>query len=318
MWNNYPEVASELELVELFIRENTRSRNRLLSEIVEELLCSGGKRLRPAFVIAAARFGNYNRQKAVSVAGALEILHSATLVHDDIIDRAKLRRGRNTVSEKHGIDLAVYTGDFLFTKAVLMLSKDISIEKLDSVASAVKTICEGEVDQYIDKFNIDTSALSYLKRIAKKTAVLFSAACGLGAYTAECTEDVTRKLAKFGLYYGMAFQLRDDINDFVSNEKTEGKPVAKDLQEGVLTLPVILALRKEQKVREAVAAVFGQKAEMTGTDLLQVLQMVKDLKGIDEARLVLKKYTKRAMKILDTLPESSCSQMLRDLTARLE
>lgn len=318
MWTNYPEIASELKLIEENIKNKVKTKNKLLSAIVNELFDSGGKRIRPAFTVASARFGNYNSERVIAAAGALEILHTATLVHDDIIDKAKLRRGRNTVTEKYGVDMAVYTGDFLFTKAILMLSRDFSIEKLDLVASSIKTICEGEVEQYIDKYNANTTILSYLKRISKKTAVLFSAACGLGAYAAECPEDIAKKLAKFGFNYGMAFQIKDDINDFVSNETAEGKPVGNDLAEGIVTLPAIFAIKNDSRLRDMVAALLEQKENMDRKGLTEAVRLVRELHGIDYTRDVLKKYMQRGLRVLEELPDNNSKIMLADMIRQLE
>ena len=273
--------------------------------------------MRPALTVIGASFGSYNREKVVSIAGALEILHTATLVHDDIIDRSALRRGRTTVSEQYGMDLAVYTGDFLFTKAVLMLSKDITVDKLDVVAKSVKTICEGEVDQYQGKFDAGTSVLSYLKRINRKTAVLFGASCGLGAYAGDCGEEMARKLAKFGFYYGMAFQIRDDINDFVSKEDKQGKPVYKDLTEGVITLPAILSLKKNLAVKKSLEEIMGRKGSAGFKEISQLAEMIKESGGVNEAGRLLDKYVERGRKLLEAFPESVYKTMLLNLIGAL-
>ncbi|MCX7711929.1 MAG: polyprenyl synthetase family protein [Clostridia bacterium] len=318
MWNNYPEILSELNLIEEELRIKVLSRNRLLSEIVGELLNAGGKRLRPAFVVIAAKFGNYDSKKVIPVAGALEILHTATLVHDDIIDKAKIRRGKQTISEKYGADLAVYAGDFLFAKSMMMLSRDISLDRLDGAASAIKIICEGEVDQYLDKFNANTSVYSYLKRISRKTAVLFAAACALGANTSECPEDLAKKLSRFGFYYGIAFQIRDDINDFISSEEAQGKPVGKDLREGILTLPAILAAGRDSKVREAVSLVFEKRNQFQLEDIRLAVELVREFKGIEDAGIVLEKYIDRGVKVLETLPPNPYIQLMKDLINSLK
>lgn len=317
LWSEYPDIKKELESVEEFILKNISSRNKLLNKIAQDLVAAGGKRLRPAFVVIAAKFGNYDRDKVISMAGALEILHTATLVHDDVIDRSKLRRGRETVSEQYGIDMAVYTGDFLFTKAILMLSKDIPIDHLDAVAAAIKSICEGEVDQYQDRYNADTTILTYLKRVKRKTAILFGAACGIGAQIAECPREVSSKLAKFGLYYGTAFQIRDDINDFVSSENSSGKPVEKDLVEGVVTLPVIYAMNKNRSIKNRIEKVLQKKYSVTSRDAMEVCRLVRDYKGVEEAKELMDKYIDKSMKILKSLPDNEYNRMLADIAERL-
>lgn len=317
MWSDYPEIAEELKAVEDFIRRNMHSRNRLLSEIAMDLLEAGGKRLRPAFVIISSKFGKYDREKTIPLAGALEILHTATLVHDDIIDRSKIRRGKATVSEKFGADMAVYTGDFLLTKAVLMLSRNISIEKLEYVAKAVKTICEGEVDQYLDACNLDTTVMSYLKRISRKTAVLFGAACALGAMAAECSDNSIRNLARFGFNYGIAFQIKDDINDFLSDTAVSGKPVGSDLMNGIITLPVIYAVNRSSAVRKLVAELFRNKDAAASRDISHITWLIEKHGGMDYSRKILRKYIDKGLKLLGRLPDNEYRDLFSKLITRL-
>lgn len=317
MWSKYPEIENELVLVEELIRKSISSRNKLLSQIVNELVQAGGKRLRPAFVLISAKTGKYDRKKALAMAGALEILHTATLVHDDIIDRSQLRRGRVTVSEKYGADMAVYTGDFLFTRAIQMLSKDISIDKLEVVAGSIKTICEGEVDQYQGRFNIDTSVVAYLKRIQRKTAILFGAASAVGAQIGECPKSIAIKLGRFGLFYGMAFQIRDDINDFMSSEGSSGKPVEKDLREGVITLPIIYAIQNDAQLRTIVEESLQKGTSITTKDVMEICRLVREYKGVEEARKLQEKYIQKGLKELNTLEDSAYKKIFTELITEL-
>ncbi|MCX7749530.1 MAG: polyprenyl synthetase family protein [Clostridia bacterium] len=318
MWSKYPEIYNELELLEEMILENSTSRNALLNEIVRDVVKAGGKRIRPAFVLISSKFGKYDRKKVLKMASAIEILHTATLIHDDVIDRAKLRRGRLTVSEKYGVDMALYAGDFLYTKAVLTLSKGIPAQKLDLVAMAVKTICEGEVDQYQHKNDIGISTMSYFKRIGRKTAVLFSSACSLGAFLGKCPLKVTRGLAKFGFYYGMAFQIRDDLNDYLSSVAESGKPVGNDIREGIITLPAIHAINQSPEVKRAVSEFMAKKDHASKEEVLEVMEMVKRYNGIEYTKEVLKKYICKGLKILDSLPNHSQKAVFRELMRDLE
>lgn len=317
MWEDYPEIADEMKAVEEFIKSNTTSRNKLLADIAGALVGAGGKRLRPAFVVLSAGFGSYDREKVMPLAGAVEILHTATLVHDDVIDRAGTRRGIPTVSQKYGIDMAVYTGDFLFTKAVLMLSKNVSTDKLDLVARAVKTICEGEVDQFQERYDIETSILSYLKRINKKTAILFAASCLLGAQASECSEETTKKLARFGLCYGMAFQIRDDLLDFMSDFEATGKPVGSDLPGGVVTMPVIYALRTSSRLKEMFKGYAGKKGKLSVEDYRLVNEMVRDSGGIEATGLMLGRYIQRGLMALESLPQNKEGAVMKQLLQSL-
>lgn len=317
LWSEYPEISDELKLVEEYIKKNIASRNKFLFSIVSELVEAGGKRLRPALAIIASKFGKYDRKKILPAAGALEILHTATLVHDDIIDRSSLRRGKLTVAEKYGSDMAIYTGDFLFTKAVLMLSKGIAADRLDIIAKAIKIICEGEVDQYKDRFNINISVMSYLKRISRKTAILFSSACALGAYAGKCPPGIARKLAKFGLYYGMAFQIRDDLNDYLSDTGKEGKPVGNDIARGIITLPAIYALRNSEELRGVISKAFEKRDRLSTEDVLKIAKLVRNHGGIDFAKDTLYSYVKKGMEELKGLPDNNYKTLLEKLILSL-
>jgi heptaprenyl diphosphate synthase len=317
LWSKYPEIYNELNAVEEFIRQNTRSRNKLLSKIVEDLFSAGGKRLRPALAIISARFGNYDSDKIVSIAGAIETLHTATLVHDDIIDRSKLRRGKVTVSEKYGSDMAVYTGDFLFTKAVLMLSKGISAEKLEQVARAVKTICEGEVDQFEDRFNTDTTVYVYLKRINRKTAALFASACALGADASECTKNVLMPLSKFGLYFGMAFQIRDDIHDILLSSESTGKPEGSDAAKGVITLPVIYSMKGNKALKDRILSLKEKEDSVCAEEIFEIKKMIREAGGIEKSSTLLDKYIQKGLAMLESLPQNPYRTALEDIIKML-
>ena len=318
LWTEYTELNKEMKLVEEFIRKSVSSRNKLLSTIVNELIAAGGKRLRPAFVLMSAKFGKTDSKKIIRAAGALEILHTATLVHDDIIDRSEFRRGKITVSEKYGNEMAIYVGDFLFTKAVLMLSNGIPTEKLEIVARTIKVICEGEVDQYQDKFNVNTTSFSYLKRVSRKTAVLFGATCGLGASLAKCQVQIGKDLARFGLYYGMAFQIKDDLHDFLSDAGSVGKPVENDLVKGVVTLPVIYAKRKSVELAKLLSKALNKKDGLSPSDFKNVYTLVAENGGIEKTEIMLQRYIDRGLKILERLPENEYRDLFRKLIMELK
>ena len=246
LWQAYPEIQNELIKVENYMKEAIPSRKKLLTDICLELIEAGGKRLRPAFVILGAKFGNYDESKIIPLAASMELLHTATLVHDDIIDDSKLRRGRVTVQEKWGEDMAVYVGDYLFTKAFTILSDKMHYEHLNKIAHGFKTICEGEIDQYEIKYNMDVTVLDYLKRIYRKTAVLFIMSILTGAYESKCKRETLNTLGKFAAYFGMAFQIYDDLLDYVSSEEIEGKPIGNDIRQGIYTLPLLYALEDKK------------------------------------------------------------------------
>jgi heptaprenyl diphosphate synthase len=316
LWTEYSELRNEMIKVEEYINKNISSRNKLLASIVNDLVSSGGKRLRPAFLIISSKFGKYNRKKSISAASAIEILHTATLVHDDVIDNSKFRRGISTVSDKHGNEMAIYVGDFLFTKAVLMLSTGIAVDKLDIVAKAIKVICEGEVDQLQERYNLNISTFSYLKRISRKTAVLYSAACGLGAYLSKCPIKVVRKLSRFGLYYGIAFQIRDDLNDFLSDAEHAGKPIGNDIINGNITLPVIYS--KSPELERIFNNLKTNNAEPLSEEIEAVMKFVKDKGGIEKTKNMMEKYIIKGVKILDSLPENKYKEVFKKMIMDLK
>ncbi len=317
MWNNYRMIQKDLDYTEELIKANTKSRNKTLSQIADELVSAGGKRIRPALVHICSRFGRYERDKISALAGAVEILHTATLVHDDIVDRAEKRRGIATVSEKYGIDMAVYAGDFLFTKAVLMLSRKISLDYLEIVANCIKIICEGEVDQFNARFKSEITVFDYLKRTARKTAFLFAASCSLGAYAAGCDDKTIKILARFGMSYGMAFQLRDDLIDFTEDEQKTGKPVLNDLARGVITLPVIYAIKHNKKLVSSLKKIQGLPDHLKLDVLADMVGKIKEEGGLKATQELLDKYIKRSIRLLSELPDNNYRQMLENLALQL-
>jgi heptaprenyl diphosphate synthase len=256
LWSKYPVINEELTAFEEYLETVLVSRSKFLTNASKDAVLSGGKRLRPAFTILAALHGEYDRKRVFPAAASVEILHAATLVHDDIIDNAKTRRGKMTLSEKHNTNLAVYTGDYLLTKSLKLLIKTgLKPEKLDVLARAITLLCEGEVDQYLNKYSV-SSVYNYLKRILGKTGVLFSASLVLGAKTANLSDDIARQFGRFGFSFGAAFQIRDDLLDIFSDSSKEGKPVLNDLKEGVATLPVIMAVRNKPEILKEVNVFF--------------------------------------------------------------
>ncbi len=310
-WDRHPVIKKELQKVEKLIEESVVSRNSLLSRVIAEQFSAGGKRIRPALVLIASKFGKNKGKRVLSMAGAVEILHTATLIHDDVIDCAGLRRGRETLCRQHGINMAVYAGDYLFTRAVLMLSGVLPAEKLELIAKAIKSICEGDVDQYRDRDSIDVSVLRYLKRVGRKTAVLFGAACSLGAYAGKCSPDVTRNLVVYGYSYGVAFQIRDDLMDFISTTATEGKPVGKDLIEGVVTLPAIYSIQNNPQLKNEFRAFF--EGERNSENAGRLIELVRQSGGIERAARLLEKYIERGLAALERLPDNYYRSVLEEL-----
>lgn len=317
MWDRYPEVGANLDKVEMIIENNLKSKNKPLEELLKTLSNAGGKRLRPAFVILSAGFGKTRDDKLLTTAAGIEILHMATLVHDDIIDDAGMRRGKPTINRMHGDKMAVYMGDFLLTRAVSLLSQSVPEKRLEQIARGIKSICEAEVEQFYSRFHSEVSLVTYLKRIGRKTAAMFSYSCAEGAFLSKTPRKFTRNLAKFGFYYGMAFQIQDDILNLTQDMEKTGKPKGNDIQEGVITLPLILTLRKSKEFSDRVEHMLSSK-KLEQTNIGWIIQEIARLGGIEEARTWIDRYVRKALKMLEPLPNRPEKKILADLAIRLE
>ena len=312
MWDNYPEIKTELAAFEEYLEGRLSKKNEFLKNTCHSIVMSGGKRLRPALTIITAMSGDYRREVVFPAAAAVEILHTATLIHDDIIDNAKTRRGQPTLSEKHDINLAVYTGDYLLAKSLrLLVETGLKPERLDIVARAVNLLCEGEIEQYLGKYEI-AGVNSYLKRVIRKTGVLFSAASLLGARCANLNDDISRLHARFGLCFGAAFQIMDDLNDIKSDEQSEGKPVLNDLKEGIVTLPVILAVRNNPDLKGPINDYFKGKVDMR-----TIISHIISSGGTRDALKLKLKYMEKCRGFLNQLTRNMTTGALDELVSLL-
>ena len=300
MWNDNEFLRKELQSVEDTIKESLRTRNKTVKEALVGFVDSGGKRLRPAFAILGGTFGEYNRNIIVPVAAALEIIHMATLIHDDIIDDATLRRGKETVHSVLGKDVAVYSGDFLLTRGFMLVAEHADLDMLMQVAKASAYICDSEINQNEQRFDTDVSVKQYLKRIGGKTAALFAISLYMGAYKAGCCKKLVNKLGVLGNNIGMAFQIVDYILDLTGNQVKVGKPLLSDAAQGVYTLPVIYALRSEYR-KQAMEAL-SRIHKDNGLSLYAVLDASK---AIEKSKNLAEKYICKAMKSAGELPDST-------------
>ena len=298
MWNENEFLRKELEAVEDTIKKSLKTRNKTVKEALVRFVESGGKRLRPAFVVLGGTFGEYDEEKIRPVAAALEIIHMATLIHDDIIDDAKLRRGKETVHSVLGKDVAVYSGDFLLTRAFMLVAEFADINMLNQVAKASAYICDSEIAQNEQRFDTDVSVKQYLKRIGGKTAVLFSISLYMGAIKAGCSKKLANKLGVLGYNIGMAFQIVDDILDLTGNEARVGKPLLSDAAQGVYTLPIIYALRSDY--REQVLKALSRMHKDNGLSLYALLDTSK---AIERSKNLAEKYIRKALKSAGELPD---------------
>ena len=297
----FPEIAGELEEVENEIFRILESDDPLVEEITTHLLRAGGKRLRPALVVLSSYFGQADHQKMIALAAAVEIVHMATLVHDDVIDEAATRRGWPTVNHRFGEREAILAGDYLFARAFSTVARLGNQQVIDILSQVVYGMSAGEIRQIADAFNLAQTESDYLLRIYRKTALFIAECCELGGVIAGAPESTCQVLRNFGYGLGMGFQGIDDILDLNGSTDTLGKPVWNDLKEGVLTLPVLRLLQDKQAapaVRRMIEARDWQSDE---------LEKLKDLMtrtgAIQYAYDVARRFIETARQELMKLPD---------------
>lgn len=306
----------DLSYVEHRLKNQLSSAQPLLEEASTHLLGAGGKRLRPVFVLLAGSFGNYDRERLTRVAVSLELIHMATLVHDDVIDDADTRRGLPTVKSRYGNRLAMYAGDFIFAQALGALSEVEDMRIHRTLAFAIEKMCIGEIEQIRDLYDLNQSMRRYLRRIRRKTALLIEMSCALGGMACKAPPSAVLALRQYGHYAGMAFQITDDILDFTASTEKLGKPVGGDLRQGNLTAPVLYAFQGHEgdRLRELISA------QQTEENLAEAVQLVKQGDGIHCAQILADRYLQRALRWLFTLPKTrerdTLEQLARFVTAR--
>lgn len=316
IWEDYPDLSSELEQVIQLIKRSIRMRNKEVEAVLTDMLESGGKMLRPAYTLLFSAFGtDHDPERARALAASIELLHAATLIHDDIIDDADTRRGKTTIQSKYGKDAAVYAGDYLFTVSFRLLAKQVQSDRqLDINTRGMERILMGELDQMHLYYHLDMTIRQYLTQISGKTAQLFALACYSGALEGGVTERKARHAYYIGSHIGMAFQILDDILDYTQNSESMGKPVLEDVRQGIYTAPLIFAMRKN---RQQFEPLLSKRDKMTNEDVRMVQHLVNELGGLKEARSLAGKYTHKALKRIDQLPMSPEKQVIQSLTKQL-
>ncbi|WP_019534061.1 heptaprenyl diphosphate synthase component II [Paenibacillus ginsengihumi] len=308
----YAKMKRDIGYIEKELERSIDADHAVLRETSLHLLKAGGKRLRPVFVLLGGKFGQYDLERIKHVAVPLELIHMASLVHDDVIDDAQLRRGQLTVRSKWDNRIAMYTGDYIFAKALTIVTKlnNPAIHQIMSKAIMEMTI--GEMEQIRFFYNSRQKVRDYLLRIKRKTALLIAVSCQLGAIAANAPERTARQLYSFGYYVGMAFQIRDDLLDLCGTEKEIGKPPGSDIKQGNMTLPVIYALQ-EDKLRPQLLKELEMIRERDGqTDVSAFLDLIRGSAGLRRAEELANRYIDKAIHALDELPDI---QAKKDLTA---
>ena len=297
----YGHFQSDIKVIEKELEETIQARHEVLRKASTDLLHAGGKRIRPVFVLLAARFGTYDIHALKHIAVSLELIHMASLVHDDVIDDAELRRGRKTIKSQWDNRVAMYAGDYIFAKAVQTATyfDNRSIHLI--ISDAIMEMCIGEVEQIRDQFNWDQNIRTYFRRIKRKTALLIAVSCKLGAIAADTSDEIQRRLYLFGYYVGMSFQITDDILDFVGTMEQIGKPAGGDLRQGNVTLPALYAMHQKPELKAEIMQKLSK--DQHHDDMGRIIQDIKDSGGIEYAVSISDKYLAKAFKQLDALPD---------------
>ena len=298
----YQGLETDIAFVEERLHQQLKTTHPVLQEAATQLLSAGGKRLRPVFVLLSGTFGHYDLSILSNVAVALELIHMASLVHDDVIDDSPLRRGRPTVKATFGNKMAMYSGDFIFARALSILTSIQNVRLHHTLALAIERMCIGEIEQIRDQYKVNSTFKNYLRRIRRKTAFLIEMSCALGAMAAQCTDQEIAGLRRYGYYTGMAFQITDDILDFTATAEKLGKPVGSDLRQGNITLPALHALSSPQYGDNMRALL---REGVTDDEVARMVAMIHESGGIEFAQNIADRYLEKASEGLAVLPEGS-------------
>jgi geranylgeranyl pyrophosphate synthase len=306
----YELVQEDLVKVEDSLRSLSRVVFGRLSELLGYSLESGGKRIRPALTLLSGKFYHYDLDYLLPMAAAVELLHTATLVHDDAIDKSAVRRGRPTINEVWGEDKAILLGDYLFAKAGEFCASTGNIHVIKLFSQTLATISSGELKQAFDAFNLEQTRERYLHRIACKTASLFCLATESGAVLSQASESLVAVLREYGHNLGTAFQIVDDILDYIGTEEELGKPVGSDLTQGTLTLPAMLLLEyypEDNPIRR----LFQNRGEPEDVEL--AIELVRNSPVVEKCYAVAADFSSKACQNLNLLPDNASRRALVEL-----
>jgi len=307
----YKPVQEDLEKVERSLEEIADSEFPLLAQLLAYTLKNGGKRIRPALTLLSGKFYAYDVALIVLMATAIELLHTATLVHDDIVDNSPVRRGKPTVSRAWGENRALLLGDYLFAKAGSLAASTGNLRVVKLFSQTLMTISGGELKQTGVSFGLASAREYYFDWIGAKTACLFSAATESGAILSQSPEDAIEAMRDYGHNLGMAFQIVDDVLDFVGEEDELGKPVGSDLREGTMTLPSILFVESYPEDNLIKSVVEKKDAE----NVALAVEKIRNSSIIDECLALASEFCSRASRAVEKLPENSARQSLLGLAA---
>ena len=286
-------------------------------KVLEDTVSSLGKMIRPGLLLACASFGPYsveNKERLYLLGALVELTHLSSLIHDDIIDDAPIRRGRSSIQGAYGKDAAVYAGDFLIARINYWEAKETCNEAAKILAATVEDMCIGEIGQAMCRYHSNVTCKQYYDNIKGKTASLFRAACKIGAMTAGCEEEMIHILERFGEHLGIMFQLRDDLIDFDTNGSSEGKKTHKDFQDGIYTLPVLMAMRFPEARKELLPIMEeNYKRVLEEEELRQMEEIVNRYHGVEDTWNEILRRADMCHDILDAMKHNENVDVLKNL-----
>lgn len=312
-------ILEQLDKVKENMSKQTKSGDAYLNGSLDYLLASGGKMLRPLLLLIGSRMGRISPKKdqdLINIATAIETMHLATLVHDDIIDQAKIRRGQPSIQAKFGPAYAVYMGDYLLSQCFLMLTNlNLKQDHAIKLAKVVQQICIGDMKQYKKRYDLSLSPLQYIKIVSGKTAALISTALSSGAYFAKSKEDHVKLLGRIGYEIGMTFQLVDDLLDYEGDPTIVGKDLQADILRGYYSMPVIYALQSPPEFSAPLQDLLS--ADVTEDSLKEILHLIRKSGSIDMTKNLAIRYNDRADNLIQQLPDGETKSLLLELVPHL-
>lgn len=304
----YALIANDMQAVDAVIRERLHSDVPLIRQIAEYIIAGGGKRMRPALLLLSAQAAKYQGQQHHELAAVVEFIHTATLLHDDVVDESALRRGRETANAHFGNAASVLVGDFLYSRAFQMMVGVGSMRVMEILADATNVIAEGEVLQLMNCHNADVDVADYLRVVRYKTAKLFEASSRLGAVLGASSGEIETGLADYGMHLGTAFQIVDDVLDYSGSEDEIGKSLGDDLAEGKPTLPLIHVIQNGNRDQSGLVR---SALENGGRELFgEIIKAVQATGGLEAAMLVAEGEIDQAKSALAALPNSQYKDAL--------
>ncbi|MCX5781015.1 MAG: polyprenyl synthetase family protein [Firmicutes bacterium] len=291
-----------LDLIRARMQEVLKADNPDIDSIIDYLTANSGKMIRPQMVYLTASLSDHDPEVVRDVAVAIELIHLASLVHDDVIDHAKMRRGRESINSIWGNHASVLTGDYLFASAFNLINLHGRHDIMENVTTTIRIMCRGEIKQMSLARDLDISEEQYLEKTHDKTACLFASSCKVGALTGTISPETVYALEQFGLCLGYAYQILDDLLDFLSESSLLGKSVGTDLREGNITIPVIYAL--QNKDYGGRLRLLLENGELTAPQMAEVVQVLIDSKAVQHSLQLSRQFSTRGTAYLEDLPMS--------------